>query len=141
MTLALGVTASVTKTITEADLRAFAGVSGDDNPMHLSAEFAKGTRFGKQIAHGMLTAGLISAVLGTKLPGPGAIYISQSLMFLKPVFIGDTITASATVTSIHESKPMLTLHTRCVNQNGETVLDGEAVMLLDDANAYRKQIA
>jgi 3-hydroxybutyryl-CoA dehydratase len=141
LTLALGVTASVTKTITEADLRAFAGVSGDDNPMHLSAEFAKGTRFGKQIAHGMLTAGLISAVLGTKLPGPGAIYLSQSLMFLKPVFIGDTITASATVTSIHESKPMLTLHTRCVNQNGETVLDGEAVMLLDDANAYRKQIA
>lgn len=141
MTLAPGVTASVTKTFTEADLKTFAGVSGDDNPMHLSAEFAKGTRFGKQIVHGILTASLISAVLGTKLPGPGAIYLSQSLMFLKPVFIDDTITASATVTSIHESKPIITLHTRCVNQHGEAVLEGEAVMLLDEANALRKQIA
>ena len=141
MTSVLGATASVTKTITEADLIAFARLTGDDNPMHLDAEFAKSTRFGKQIAHGMLTAGLISAVLGTKLPGPGAIYLSQSLMFLKPVFIGDTITATATVVSIHESKPIVTLHTRCVNQRGETVIEGEAVSLIDKATALSKQIA
>lgn len=128
----LGATASVTKTIRDADIAAFAAVSGDVNPMHLSADFARRTRYRRPIAHGMLTASLISAVIGTKLPGPGCIWVSQTLNFLRPVFPGDTITATATVKRIHAEKPLVTLETQCANQDGHVVLDGEALILLDD---------
>jgi 3-hydroxybutyryl-CoA dehydratase len=131
MNLKVGDTASLSKKITDADIRAFAELSGDFNPVHLDDEFARTTRFGRRIAHGMLGASLISTVLGTKLPGQGAIYLSQTLQFLAPVFPGDTVTAKVRVTKIKEGKPILTLETVCENQRGETLIKGEAVVLLE----------
>jgi acyl dehydratase len=128
----IGATASITKTIGNDEIAAFAAVSGDVNPMHLSAEFARRTRFRRPIAHGMLTASLISAVIGTKLPGPGSIWVSQTLNFRRPVFPGDTITTSATVTAVRGDQPLVTLKTQCANQDGRVVLDGEALILLDE---------
>jgi 3-hydroxybutyryl-CoA dehydratase len=127
----VGEKASFTKTITESAIDTYAGLSGDFNPVHVNAEFAKKTRFKERIAHGMLTAGLISAVLGMKLPGPGAIYLSQQLEFLKPVRIGDTITATAEVQSYNADKRILTLRTSCTNQRGEPVVEGRAVVMMD----------
>lgn len=124
-----GDSASFTKTITEADIVLFAGVSGDTNPVHLNAEYAKDTRFGQRIAHGMLSAALISTVIGTKLPGPGAIYMSQSLRFTAPVFLGDTITATGTITAYEKKRGRMTLSTVCTNQRGEEVVTGEAQVL------------
>ena len=126
-----GQRATFTKTITEADINAFAGITGDFNPLHVNVEFAARSRFGERIAHGMLTAGLISTVLGMRLPGPGGIFISQTLNFLKPVRIGDTVTASAEVIGYRADKRILTLKTTCHNQRGEVVVDGEAVLLVD----------
>lgn len=126
-----GQAATFSKTISEADIYAYAGISGDFNPLHVNAEFAKGTRFGERIAHGMLTAGLISAVLGTRLPGPGAIYLSQTLQFVNPVRIGDTITAKAEVVAYQAEKRILTLRTTCTNQQGQHVVEGQAVLLVD----------
>lgn len=131
----IGETASFSKTITEADIYAYAGISGDFNPVHVNAEFAKRTRFKERIAHGMLTAGLVSAVLGMKLPGPGAIYLSQQMEFLKPVRIGDTITATAEVQAYNPDKRILTLRTTCTNQRGEQVLEGRAVVMMDRIQA------
>jgi len=128
---AIGDSASLSKTITEADLTLFAGVTGDFNPLHLDAEYAKTTRFGGRIAHGLLTAGLISAVLGTRMPGPGSIYLSQSLVFRRPVRIGDTITATATVSNYDAEKRIVRLDTTCINQEGVVVLTGEAALLLE----------
>jgi acyl dehydratase len=128
----IGATASITKTIGNDEIAAFAAVSGDVNPMHLSAEFARRTRFRRPIAHGMLTASLISAVIGTKLPGPGSIWVSQTLNFRRPVFPGDTITTSATVTAVRGDQLLVTLKTQCANQDGRVVLDGEALILLDE---------
>ena len=128
----VGATASVTKTIGDSEIAAFASLTGDVNPMHLSPDFARRTRYRRPIAHGMLTASLISTVIGTKLPGPGSIWVSQTLSFLRPVFPGDTITATATVTAVHEEKPLVTLETQCANQDGHLVLEGEALILLDD---------
>ena len=128
----VGTTASVTKTIGESEVAAFAALTGDVNPMHLSADFARRTRYQRPIAHGMLTASLISTVIGTKLPVPGSIWVSQTLNFLRPVFVGDTITATATVNAVNEEKPLVTLETNCANQDGQLVLDGEALILLDD---------
>lgn len=130
--LSIGQTASLTKTVTEADISLFAGATGDFNPLHIDEEFAKRTRFGERIAHGFLTAGLISAVLGTRLPGPGSIYLSQSLNFHKPVRIGDTITATVEVSAYNEEKRIVTLETNCYNQDGDVVLSGEAVVLLEE---------
>ena len=127
-----GETASLTKTVTEADISLFAGVTGDFNPLHIDGEFAKRTRFGERIAHGFLTAGLISAVVGTRLPGPGSIYLSQSLNFHRPVKIGDTITATVKVSAYNEEKRIVTLETNCYNQDGVVVLSGEAVVLLEE---------
>jgi 3-hydroxybutyryl-CoA dehydratase len=127
----VGDTASISRQITDADIRAFAELSGDFNPVHLDDEFARTTRFGRRIAHGMLGASLISTVLGTKLPGQGAIYLSQTLQFLAPVFRGDTVTAKVTITKIKEGKPIVTLETVCENQRGETLIKGEAVVLLE----------
>ncbi len=124
-----GQRATFTKTITEADIAAFAGLSGDFNPLHMDAEFAGKSRFGARIAHGMLTAGLISAVLGMRLPGPGGIYVSQTLDFRRPVHIGDTITAIAEVTAFEPEKRLLTVRTTCVNQHEKTVVEGQAVLL------------
>lgn len=130
MALQAGDTASVTKTITDEDIRAFADLTGDHNPVHLDEEFARTTRFGRRIAHGMLSAGLISAVLANKLPGTGTVYLSQSLSFVAPVFPGDTITARVTVTRVREDKPIVTLETVCTNQRDEPVIRGEAVVLV-----------
>jgi len=125
----IGDSASITKTFSDEDVRSFAEISGDKNPVHLDDEFAAQTQFKKRLVHGMLTAGLISAVLGTELPGPGSIYISQSINFRAQVFIGDTITATVTVTKLREGKPIATLETVCKNQDDVVVLKGEAVLL------------
>jgi 3-hydroxybutyryl-CoA dehydratase len=130
MALKVGDTDSVTKTITDDDIRAFADLTGDHNPVHLDEEFARTTRFGRRIAHGMLSAGLISAVLANKLPGAGAVYLSQSLSFVAPVYPGDTVTARVTVTRVREDKPIVTLETVCTNQRDEPVIRGEAVVLV-----------
>jgi 3-hydroxybutyryl-CoA dehydratase len=130
MALQVGDTAFVTKTITDDDIRTFADLTGDHNPVHLDDEFAKTTRFGRRIAHGMLSAGLISAVLANKLPGTGTVYLSQSLSFVAPVFPGDTVTARVTVTKVREDKPIVTLETVCTNQRDEPVIRGEAVVLV-----------
>ena len=121
--------ASLTKSFTDEDVRCFAEISGDKIPVHLDDGYASQTQFKKRLVHGMLTAGLISAVLGTELPGPGSIYLSQSINFRAPVFINDTITATVTVVKIREGKPIVTLETVCKNQDGVTVLEGEAVLL------------
>ncbi len=124
-------TATISKTITEADIEQFSQLTGDTNPVHLDGGAAKKTRFGKRIAHGMWGVSLIGAVLGTKLPGPGTIYLKQTAVFKAPVFIGDTITANVKVTNVREEKNIYTLQTVCVNQHGETILDGEAVVLFE----------
>lgn len=124
-----GSTASFTKTITEADVVLYAGISGDTNPLHLDSEYARESRFGQRIAHGMLTAGLISTVIGTKLPGPGAIYMSQTLKFVAPVYLGDTVTAIATIMSWDGGKGPMAIETVCVNQRKEEVLTGMACIL------------
>ena len=126
--LSVGQSAEMTREVTEAVIAAFAEVSGDINPVHLDAEYAKTTSFGERIAHGMLSAAYISAVLGTQLPGPGAIYISQSMRFRRPVKIGDAVTARVTVTLLDEAKGQVVLETLCL-ANGKTVLQGEAVVL------------
>jgi 3-hydroxybutyryl-CoA dehydratase len=126
----VGDSAEITKTIEQADVDAFAAVTGDHNPVHVDEEFAKTTRFGRRIAHGMLTASLISSVLANKLPGEGSIYLGQSLKFVAPVFPGDAITARVTVKEIREDKPILTLTTICSNQHGEIVIRGEASVLI-----------
>lgn len=126
---ALGTRATITRTITDNDVTQFAEITGDDNPVHLDEQYAATTRFGQRIVHGILTAGLISAVIGTQLPGLGAIYLSQQLKFLAPVHRGDTITASAEVIASRPDKRILTLRTQCVNQDGVVVIDGEAVVM------------
>jgi 3-hydroxybutyryl-CoA dehydratase len=127
--LQVGQTASVAKTITEADILLFAAVSTDTNPVHIDADAARRSRFGERIAHGMLSAGLISAVLGTRLPGPGTIYLSQTLKFLAPVKIGDTVTATAEVVALDPRRRRVTLHTVCTV--GETVvIEGEALVMV-----------
>lgn len=125
----IGERASFRKTITESDIYLFAGVTGDLNPLHIDAEFAQTTVFSKRIAHGMLTGGLLSAVLGIRLPGPGTIYLSQTMKFLLPVYTGDTITAEVEVVEKIIGKNKLRLRTTCYNQEGKPVLDGEALVM------------
>lgn len=127
--LKIGDSASLSKTFSDEDVRSFATISGDKNPVHLDEIYAATTPFKKRIAHGMLTASLISAVLGTKLPGEGCIYLGQTINFKAPVYLDDTITATVTVTKLHERKPIVTLETVCKNQDGVVVLDGEATMM------------
>jgi 3-hydroxybutyryl-CoA dehydratase len=124
----IGADASLSRTITEAHIVNYAGVTGDMNPVHLDAEYAGQSMFGERIAHGMLVAGLISAVLGTQLPGPNSIYLSQDLKFKAPVKIGDTVTVLVTVTEKREDKKILKLRTTVSNQRGEMVIDGNAVV-------------
>lgn len=129
--LKVGMSGSVSKRITEDDVNTFAKVTGDYNPMHVDEEFAKNTQFHKRIAHGMLSAGMISACLGTKMPGPGAIYLNQSLRFDKPVYFGDVLVATVTVEKV-EQKPhfqIVTLSTIVTNQDGEKVTEGKAQIM------------
>ena len=121
--------ASRTLRISDEMIRAFADLTGDHNPVHLDDAFASTTRFGRRIAHGMIVAGLISTTLANELPGPGTVYLSQQLRFKAPVYPGDTITATVEVREIRADKPIITLATVCINQDGTVVLDGEAVVL------------
>jgi 3-hydroxybutyryl-CoA dehydratase len=125
----IGATCSRIRTITAESIDLFAQASGDTNPVHLDEAYAAKTQFGRRIAHGMLTASLISAVLGNDFPGPGSIYLKQEVRFRAPVFVGDTITATVEVTAYRPDKRITTLSTTCTNQHGETVMDGEAVVI------------
>lgn len=127
--LRVGMTASFSRTVTEADIVLFAGVSGDTNPIHLDQEYAAKTRFNGRIAHGLLSAGLISAALGTRLPGPGAVYMSQSLRFRAPVHIGETVTATVEITELFADKKRAAFRTVCTVA-GQTVIDGEALLMV-----------
>lgn len=125
----VGDVATFSKTVTEADVVNFAGVSGDFNPAHLNEAAAKEGIFGRRIAHGMLSASFISTVLGTQLPGEGTIYMGQELRFVKPVFFGDTVTATCTVTEKIEEKNRLKIETVVTNQDGEPVITGFATVM------------
>jgi 3-hydroxybutyryl-CoA dehydratase len=126
--LKVGDRAEFTKTVSESDIYLYAGLTGDLNPAHINEAYAVKTFFKTRIAHGMLIAGFISTVLGTKLPGPGNIYMSQEVNFLAPVHIGDTITARVELVEIMVEKKQARFKTLCVNQEGITVLDGEAIV-------------
>lgn len=128
--LAVGDSASTAKTISESDVYMYAGITGDFNPAHVDEQYATGTRFGERIAHGMLSAGLISAVIGTQLPGPGTIYMGQDLKFTAPVHIGDTITATIIVKEVDVERNRAVLKTVCLNQNGKKVIDGVARVMV-----------
>lgn len=127
--LSVGMSASVGRTVSEADILMFAGVSGDTNPVHVDGEFAASTMFGQRIAHGMLSAAYISTVFGTKLPGPGCIYLSQSLKFKAPVKIGDTVLATVTVKELNAEKRKAIFGTVCTVA-GKVVLEGQAEILV-----------
>lgn len=126
--LSVGDKATLSKTITEADVSLYAGLTGDFNPVHLDDEFAKASLFGQRVAHGMLGAGLISAVIGTDLPGVNSIYLGQELKFVKPVFIGDTLTAVVEIVHKRDDKKIVKLSTTVLNQRDEPVIEGEAVI-------------
>jgi acyl dehydratase len=130
MQIKIGDKFSTDRVVTDELIRKFAEVSGDYNPIHLDEEFAKTTRFGRRIAHGMLSGAFVSAVLGYELSARKIVYLSQTLKFTAPVFIGDTVTATATVTNIREDKPIVTLETICTNQNGEVLVKGEAAVMI-----------
>lgn len=126
--LRVGETAEYSKTVSESDVYLYAGITGDANPAHLNEEYAKKTFFKTRVAHGMLSAGFISTVLGNQLPGAGTIYIKQEVSFMAPVRLGDTITARAEVLEINKEGNRVRLRTSCVNQDGTTVINGEAVV-------------
>ena len=134
-----GDSAEITKTIEQADVDTFADLTGDHNPIHVDEEFAKTTRFGRRIAHGMLGASLISSVLANKLPGAGSVYLGQTLQFLAPVFPGDEVTARVTVREVLTDKPIVKLETICMNQRKEIVIRGEATVLIH--RSHRKESA
>lgn len=129
--LKIGQKASVQKTFTAADVTAFAGISLDVNPIHMSDKYAESTIFGKRIVHGILTSELISAALANKLPGPGTIYLGQELKFTAPVYLGDDITAAVEIVEIREDKKIIKLNTTCTNQNGKVVIAGLATVKFD----------
>ncbi len=134
--LAVGMTETLEKTVSSSDVVGFAQLTGDRNPIHLSEHFAAKTPFGRRIAHGLYTAGLISAVLGTRLPGPGAVYISQTLNFRAPVRIGDTIEVTVTVAQLLPEKFRARLDCVCT-VDGQVVLDGEALVKVPSAKALK----
>lgn len=129
--LTIGQKASVQKTFTAADVTAFAGITLDVNPIHMSEAYAKNTIFGRRIVHGILTSGLISAVLANQLPGPGTIYLGQELKFVAPVYLGDDITAEVEVIELRPEKKLVKLSTTCTNQDGKTVITGVATVKFD----------
>lgn len=126
--LKIGDKASLTKVISDEDVRQFAGISNDTNPIHLDEQFAAQSIFGQRIAHGMLVASLFSGLIGMEVPGKGTIYLGQDLKFRAPVPIGTRVTASVEVIKIRDDKPIATLRTVCVDESGEVVIDGEAVV-------------
>jgi 3-hydroxybutyryl-CoA dehydratase len=130
MQLKIGDSFSKSRLVTDELIRAFAELSGDFNPIHLDEEFAKTTRFGKRIAHGMLSGAFISAVLGYEFSERKIVYLSQTMRFTAPVYIGDTVTVTATVKHIREDKSIVTLDTICTNQNGETLVTGESKVMI-----------
>ena len=130
MDIKIGDTFSTSRLVTDEIIRKFAELSGDYNPIHLDEEFAKTTRFGKRIAHGMLSGAFISAVLGNEFRERKIVYLSQTMKFVAPVFIGDTVTATGTVTHIRDDNNIVTLETVCTNQNGETLVKGEAAVMI-----------
>lgn len=130
--LTVGTAAETDRTVTVDDVTAYAGLTGDFNPVHMDEAAAARTRFGGRIAHGMLSAGFISAAIATKLPGPGSIYLGQTLRFTAPVRIGDTVTTRLEVTEVVPEKRRVKLATRCANQHGETVIEGEATVLVPE---------
>lgn len=130
MDLKIGDTFTITREITDDLVRAFAEVSGDHNPIHLDDEYAKQTRFGRRIAHGMLSGAFISAVLGNEFRGLTIVYLSQSMRFTAPTFIGDVITTTATITAIREDKGIVTIETVCSNQDGAVTVTGEAAIMV-----------
>jgi len=132
--LSVGQSAERRHVVTEADVDAFAAVSGDTNPVHLDADYAKRTRFGGRIAHGMLAASYLSAVLGVDLPGPGAIYVTQSLRFRRPVRIGDEVVARVTIAAIDEQRGRVSLETTCL-VGDKAVVEGEAVVMVERRSA------
>lgn len=125
----LGMSASYSKTITDSDVKSYALLSGDNNPVHMSDEYASQSRYGKRIAHGLLSAGFFSAIFGTKLPGPGCVYVSQSLNFKRPVYIGDTIHAEVIVSAVDSEKKRVTFYTVCTVQ-GKLVIEGIAELFI-----------
>ena len=128
--ISVGQSASLSKTISESDVYTFAGITGDLNPAHVNEEYARQSRFGGRIAQGLLSAGLISAAIAMKLPGPGTIYLGQTIKFLAPVRIGDTVTATVKVLSIDAARRRAVLETTCHNQKDALVITGEATVLL-----------
>jgi 3-hydroxybutyryl-CoA dehydratase len=125
----VGDTSSFTKTVTETDIVNYAGITGDFNPVHTDVEYANASMFKERIAHGMLTAGFISTVIGTQLPGPNTIYLGQELSFKAPVKIGDTVTATLTVVKKRDDKRLITLTTTVTNQHSDIVVEGTAVTM------------
>jgi len=130
MDVKIGDSFAKSRVVTDELIRAFAELSGDFNPIHLDEDFAAGTRFGKRIAHGMLSGAFISAVLGYEFRERRIVYLSQTMRFISPVFVGDTVTTTATVKHIREAKGIVTLDTVCSNQDGESVIEGEAVVMI-----------
>jgi 3-hydroxybutyryl-CoA dehydratase len=126
----VGDSVQLTKTFGDAEIEKFAQLTGDRNPLHMDEAFAARTRFGRRIAQGILSASLISTCVGMHLPGTGAIYLDQTLRFVKPVYVGDAVTLTVTVSQIREDKPLLTLATIWTNQHGQRVIEGEAHVLL-----------
>ncbi|MBL0173002.1 MAG: MaoC family dehydratase [Gemmatimonadaceae bacterium] len=130
LALAVGQSATMTRTVSESEIVLFAAITGDSNPVHLDDAQAQASRFKGRIAHGMLTAGFVSATMAMQLPGPGSIYLSQSLRFLRPVRIGDAITTTVEIIELLPDQRHARLSTECRNQSGKLVLDGEAVILI-----------
>ncbi len=135
MAFSIGQKASFSKKISEREVATFAQISGDLNPLHLDEAYAKQTRFGARIAHGAFSFALISAALGTELPGPGTVYMSQSLKFIQPVYFDDTISATVEITALRADKGIVTLKTECANQRGEKIAEGEAVVFHENVKS------
>ena len=125
----IGQTATIEKTLDKQTVEAFASVSEDYNPIHLDEDFAKTTQFERPIVHGMLASSLISGLLASKVPGAGSIYLGQSLKFVRPIFVGETVTAKVKVTSVRDDKPIAVISTQVLNANGEVAVEGEATVM------------
>lgn len=129
--IVVGMKASYSQTITDSDIKSFAGISGDHNPVHVDSEYAAESRFGKRIAHGLMSAGFFSAIFGTKIPGPGCVYVSQTLNFLRPVYIDDTVTAEVEVKKVDQEKRRVFFDTTC-KVRGKKVITGSAEIYIPD---------
>ena len=129
--IVVGMKASYSQTITDSDIKSFAGISGDHNPVHIDSEYAAESRFGKRIAHGLMSAGFFSAIFGTKIPGPGCVYVSQTLSFLRPVYIDDTVTAEVEVKKVDQEKRRVFFDTTC-KVRGKKVITGSAEIYIPD---------